>query len=179
MMSTYLTISHRTISAIHEQPWLLKIFALVLAALAPLAAYIHFLIFLLVIDAATSIYYQYKQKLKAVQKCKKTKLTLSVRIYTFFQTIESSKLRKTVEKLVSYTIAFIVAFLFDKYALQIQPLHGGLLNYFSLANVTVILVCSVEVTSIFANLSKITSNPIYTTILKILNRKIESKIDEL
>lgn len=178
-MSTYLHITSRTAAAIHEQPWLLKIIALVLAALAPLAAYVHFLIFLLIVDALTSIYFQYKQKLKAVAKCKKTKLTFQIRIYTLFQTIESGKLRRTVEKLVSYTLAFIVAFFFDKYALQIQPLHGGLLNYFSLANVTVILVCSVEVTSIFANLSKITSNPIYTTILKILNRKIENKINDL
>lgn len=179
MMTTYLTIATRTVNVIQNQNWFVKIITLLLASLAPLADYVHFLIFLLLVDALTSIYYQYKIKLKAVKKISNTELDFRIRVFTLAQTIESGKLRKTVEKLVSYVLAFIVAFFFDKYALQISPLQGGLLTYFSLANVTVLLVCSVEVTSIFANLSKITSNPIYNTILKILTRKIDNKIDEI
>lgn len=176
---TYLIIASKTATTINDQPFFWKIIAVILAVLAPLAIYVHFLIFLLITDAVTSIYYQYKQKLKIVGRCKKTPLTFKVRVFTFFQTIESGKLRKTVEKLVSYTLAFIVAFLFDKYALKVEALENGLLQNFSLANVTVIMVCSVEVTSIFANLSKITKNPIYDTILNIFNKKINDKIEQL
>ena len=179
MMTTYLTITTKTVNVIHNQPWLFKIMALLLATLAPLAAYVHFLIFLLVCDAVTSIYYQYKVNLQAVKESNINRYTFQVKLFTLFQTIESSRLRKTVEKLISYTLAFIIAFFFDKYALQITSLEGGLLNSFSLANVTVVLVCSVEVTSIFANLSKITNNPIYNTILSIFNKKINDKIEQL
>lgn len=175
---TYLAIVSKTATNIHNQSWLPKFFSLVLATLAPLSTYVHFLIFLLVTDAVTSIYYQYRGKLNALRKTGAS-VTPKVRLFTLCHTIESGKLRITVEKLVSYIIAFIVAFLFDKYALQITPLEGGLLNYFSLANVTVILVCSVEVTSIFANLSKITGHPIYNRILKIMNKKIDDKIEQL
>jgi|GEM_PF-1771218 len=175
---TYLAIVSKTASNIHNQTWLPKVFSILLATLAPLSTYVHFLIFLLITDAVTSIYFQYKTKLEALRK-EETKLTGKVRFFTFFTTIESKKLRITVEKLVSYILAFIVAFLFDKFVLKITPLEGALLNNFSLANVTVILVCSVEVTSIFANLSKITGHPIYNQILKILNKKIDDKISEL
>jgi hypothetical protein len=173
----YLAIVSKTATNIHNQTWLPKIFSLLLATLAPLSTYVHFLIFLLLTDAATSIYYQYKGRLITLKK-KEANLSIRVKLFTFFHTIESSKLRITVEKLVSYILAFIVAFLFDKYVLQITPLEGAMLSNFSLANVTVILVCSVEVTSIFANLSKITGHPVYTQILKILNKKIDDKINQ-
>jgi len=41
-----------------------------------------------------------------------------------------------------------------------------------------VLICSVELTSILANLGKITNNPIYARIIKIFNKKINEQIGD-
>jgi hypothetical protein len=175
----YSTIAIRTVDIISEHNWFVKVFLLLMAALAPLTDYIHFLILLLIMDAATSIYYQFKQNVAIVLK-NKTKKTLGIgeRFTILAGTIESRKLRRTVEKLFAYILGIIVCFFFDKIVFQITPLDGEQLSYFSITNVSVVLICSVELTSILANLGKITNNPIYARIIKIFNKKINEQIGD-
>ena len=178
MLNTMSNIYTKTVITIHHQPAIVKLCCVILALLAPLAQYIHFLIFLLFVDAATSIYYQYKLSLNKLYDSE-INVTLKIRLLAFFNTIDSGRLRRTFEKLVAYVTGIIVCFLFDKIALQIKPLEHGALTYFSVANIAVVLIMSVEVTSILANLSKITRNPIYLKIIKIFNSKINDKLNEM
>lgn len=179
MLNSFTQITTRTVTIIVNQNWLIKGVAVIFAMLAPLQNYVHFLIFLLIIDAATSIYYQFKINLRKVKKIKGTDIPHQSKLKVFFLTIESSRLIRTFEKLVAYIIGIIVCFLFDIVVLQITPLETGSLSYFSVSNTSVLLICSVELTSILANLSKITNNPVYDSILRIFNKKINQKIDEI
>lgn len=174
-------IAQKTANTIMFFPWLTKCFFLLLAVLAPIAPYVHFLIFLLVADAITAIYYQFKiNKIKiARSKCKSVKASNVPDYKILFLTVESRRLRTTFEKLVAYILGIIVCYFFDTIILQITPLQGQTLQYFSVANISVVLICSVELTSILANLSKITRNPIYNTIARIFTKKISDKIDQL
>lgn len=172
-------IAQKTANTIMFFPWLTKCFFLLLAVLAPIAPYVHFLIFLLVADAITAIYYQFKINKKKIA-CSKSVKARNVPDYKiFFLTVESRRLRTTFEKLVAYILGIIVCYFFDTIILQITPLQGQTLQYFSVANISVVLICSVELTSILTNLSKITRNPIYNTIARILTKKFSDKIDQL
>lgn len=175
----YHTIAIRTVSAIDETSWYIKVFAIFLSALAPIKNYIHFLIVLLIVDAVTAIYYQYKGNLNLAKKKNISKHINLINAFSiFFSTIESNKLRRTVEKLFAYILGLIICFFFDKIIFQITPLEGMPLKYFSITNISVVLISSVELTSILSNLGKITNNPIYSRIIKILNKKIDDKIDK-
>jgi len=180
MLTDYAGIASRTTAVITQQNWVFKLFAIAIATLAPLAPYVHFLVLLLILDMVTSIYYQFRQN---VEKVRKSKIPIPVSfprsLFIFFQTIESGKLRKTVEKLVAYVLGIIVCYLFDTIVLQIVPALNSPLSYFSVANVAVVMICSVEVTSILANLSKITNNPVYNRIIRLFNQKIDDKLDQL
>ena len=179
-IQAYTTIAIRTIGTIQDQSWSVKLFALIVAAFAPIADYIYFLILLLVVDAVTAIYFQYRTNVTIAQsKTISKKIGLINSFSVLFCTIESGKLRRTVEKLFAYILGIIICFLFDKIVFQITPLEGMPLSYFSITNVSVVLICSVELTSILSNLGKITNNPIYSRIIKILNSKIDSKIDNV
>lgn len=177
MLNSLSQIATKTATVIVDQNWVLHGIVIVFAMLAPLENYVHFLIFLLIVDAITSIYYQAKVNLKKVKRIKGKELTKQSSLSVVFLTIESSRLRRTFEKLVAYIVGIIVCFLFDIIVLQITPLETGSLSYFSISNTAVLLICSVELTSILANLSKITQNPVYDTILRIFNKKVNDKIN--
>lgn len=178
MLNSLNVITNKTILMISNQNWIIKLAVAGLAMLAPLKIYIHFLILLLVIDAITSIYYQYRQNIIKLHADKKVNHVSFFRIKTLFLTIESSRLRTTFEKLIAYITGIIVCFFFDSIVLQITPLESGSLSYFSIANISVLLICSVELTSILANLSKITKNPVYDTIIRIFTKKVNQKIND-
>jgi hypothetical protein len=147
-----------------------KLISIILAMLAPLAVIIHLLLFLLVLDAVTSIYFQIKTRLAGMKG-------FCLRLKTAFMVIESRKLRITLEKMVFYVLALIVFFLFDKYILHIEPINIDDTFTFSLTNFAAVLVCMTELTSIMSNLSKITNNPIFNRITKILQKKVNNKFN--
>lgn len=140
----------------------------------PLSTYLHFLIFLLIVDAGTSIYYQAKERLDKLGN--RNSLNFWARLIVFFKTIESARLRTTLEKMVAYILWLMICFMFDKIVLKIDPLQGSLFNYLSISNVAVLMMCMTEMTSITANFSKITRNPIYNNIMKIFRGKVEDKM---
>lgn len=84
--------------------------------------------------------------------------------------IESHKLRKTVMKFVWYTIAVMTAWMME------NTFH---LSWANLANLTAGFICFVELKSIFENVTKITSEPIFKRILKLLKRKSTETITEI
>ncbi len=153
-----------------ESSFVTKVFSLVAAIFAPLAVVVHILLFLLVLDAVTSIYHQMKLRLEGV-------FGFRLRIQTALQTIESRRLRQTIEKMFFYVLALIVFFLFDKYILYIEPINLDNTFAFSFTNFAAVLVCMTEVTSIMSNLSKITNNPIFNKINKILQKKVNDKFN--
>ncbi len=147
-----------------------KLFGLIISLLAPLSVVIHFMLFLLFLDAVTSIYFQIKTQIKGVSGFR-------LRLQTAFMVIESRKLRLTLEKMFFYTMAMIVFFLFDKFILHIEPINIDDTFTFSLTNFAAVLVCMTELTSIMSNLSKITNNPIFNRITKILQKKVNNKFN--
>jgi len=153
-----------------ESSLISKLFALIIAMLAPLAVVIHLLLFLLVLDAVTSIYYQIKIRLAGLSGFR-------LRLQSALLTIESRKLRITLEKMVFYVLALIVFFLFDKFILHIEPINIDDTFTFSFTNFAAVLVCMTELTSIMSNLSKITNNPIFNRITKILQKKVTQNLN--
>lgn len=170
----YLTI--KALQSAFDQTWIAKLLAIVLAYFMPLSTYVHFLIFLLLIDAFTSIYYQAKVKIKERKMAVKEVSFLNGFII-FFKTIESSRLRTTIEKMVAYVIWLIICFMFDKIVFKTEPLKAAEFNYFSITNVAVLMMCLTELTSISANMSKITNNPIFKSIIKIFKKKNSGNLD--
>jgi len=147
-----------------------KLFGLIISLLAPLSVVIHFMLFLLFLDAITSIYFQIKTQIKGVSGFR-------LRLQTAFMVIESRKLRLTLEKMFFYTMAMIVFFLFDKFILHIEPINIDDTFTFSLTNFAAVLVCMTELTSIMSNMSKITNNPIFNKITKILQKKVNQNLN--
>jgi len=140
-----------------------KTFAIVVAFLAPLLSIIHVVLVLLLVDALTSIYYQMKQKPGG--------------FVTKIKVIESSKLKKTLEKMFFYVLILIVFYSFDLYILKITPITSESINTFSITNLAAVLVCLVELTSIASNVSKITDNPIFNKIVAIFQKKANKQFD--
>ena len=150
-----------------------------LASLAPLSNYVHFLIVLIIADAVTAIYNQYKDAKKEINRYRKNRhLTSREQFFLFFGIIESSKLSKTVEKLFGYILGIILCFYFDKIVFQITPIPDMGLNHFSIANFSVVLISSVELTSVLSNLGKITNNPVYYRIIALIKKKAEETTGE-
>lgn len=178
-IAKYIDIIGRTGDKIMEQNWVVKLTLAIFSTLAPIEPYTYFLIFLLVMDANTAIYLQYKENLKSVRDAYQLGEKRIRKRRVFFATIESSKLRATLEKLVSYIFTIIICFLFDKIVLQITPLEGQPLQHFSVANIAIVLISSVELVSILANFSKITNNPVYGKIIRIFQKKVDDKLDDL
>ena len=155
---------------IQSLSWSSKFIAIVGAFIAPLASLIHVIIALLLVDAVTSIYYQMSN---AAQGKKTTRERMSAR----FHVIESSRLRKTLEKMFFYVLMIIVFYSFDLYVLKIKPLDEVSLHTFSITNLSAVLIAIVEMTSIAANVSKITGNPIFNRIVKIFSKKANKQFD--
>lgn len=149
--------------------WEIKALSIIIAFLAPLSGLIHVIIGLLIVDMITSVYYQMKIAASKVVKGKRTKAA--------FQVIESGKLRKTIEKMFFYVLTIIVFYSFDTYVLQIKPISSDAIYTFSVTNLSAVLISLVEMTSIAANVSKITGNPVFDRIIKIFSKKVEKKFE--
>lgn len=147
-----------------------QLFAIFIAFLAPMANVIHVVVFLLIIDAITSIYYQMKIATKDVRGF------LSC-IIKACKVVESGKLRKTLEKLFFYILILITFYVFDFFILKVIPVAENMISTFSITNIATVLIGIVEMTSIASNVSKITGNPIFNKIVSIFKRKAEQKME--
>lgn len=162
-------MTEKYISSITQLSLPAKLLAILTSFIAPLATLIHVIILLLIVDAITSIYYQMKIAAKSAEKGKKTTTAIKV--------IESGKLRKTLEKMFFYVLILIVFYSFDVFVLQIKPISPEAIYTFSITNLSGVLISIVELTSIAANVSKITENPVFDRIIKIFSKKVEKKLE--
>lgn len=169
MLKLKLEMIERTILTIQNLSWPIKIGSIFLAFIAPLAGLIHVIIALLLVDMITSIYYQMKIASAKALKGRKLKDAIYV--------IESSKLRKTVEKMFFYVLVIVVFYAVDLYILQVKPISADAIYSFSITNLSAILIAVVEMTSIAANVSKITGNPIFDKIMILFSKKINKKFE--
>ncbi len=84
--------------------------------------------------------------------------------------IESNKLRKTVFKFLWYTIAVMVAWMME---------HTFHLSWANIACLTAGFICFVELKSIFENITRITNEPVFKRILKLLKKKSTETIEDI
>lgn len=159
----------KVLNTTDDLPTITKIAVLMLSLLAPLKDVIHVILFLVFVDMITSIYYQ-------MQSCKKT--TGFIRHFIIcLKIIESHKLRRTVSKMFFYVMTMIAFFVFDVFVLHVSPLDSETLITLSITNIAAILICVTELTSITSNISKITNNPIFNTIMRIFKTKLKDNYD--
>ena len=162
---------NKTLGVILDIPVITKAAAFVLAFFCPIQMVVHTLLVFLVIDAITSIYWQYKCHLRST----KEQLDFKHRMMLLFATVESKKLRRTIEKMFFYIIALMAFFMFDTIFLKVVPNLSNTLNTFSITNLSAILIGLVELTSIASNVSKITNNPVFNKIMKITQNKVKNE----
>ena len=84
--------------------------------------------------------------------------------------LESHKLRKTVYKIVCYTLAVMLSWMMEK---------TFSLNWSNLASIVCGFICFVELKSIFENITRITNEPVFMKILKVIKRKGAETIREI
>ncbi len=84
--------------------------------------------------------------------------------------LESHKLRKTVYKFLWYTIAVMSSWMME---------HTYKLSWTNLSCLIAGFICFVELKSIFENITRITNEPIFTRILKLLKRKTTETINDI
>ena len=84
--------------------------------------------------------------------------------------LESNKLRKTVLKFLWYTIAVMSAWMME---------HTFNLSWSNIAAITAGFICFIELKSIFENITRITNEPIFRRILKLLKRKSTETVSEI
>jgi NADH:ubiquinone oxidoreductase subunit 3 (subunit A) len=161
---------NKILTAIIDLTWPAKLLALVLSFIAPLASLIYVIIFLLVVDAITSIYYQMKTA-AGTGKTNREKWRLSVAI------IESNKLRRTLEKMFFYIIMILVFYSFDVYVIKVKPISMNEIHTFSITNLSAVMIALVELTSIASNVSKITNNDIFDKIVSLFKKKVDKKFE--
>lgn len=155
----------KVVITLNKLPFLTRVAVLLLSLFAPLRDVIHVIIFLVFVDMIASIYSQ-------MQSCEKT-TSFFKHIIKCFKVVESHKLRRSVSKMFFYVLVMAAFYVFDVYILHIHPLTPDTLLTFSITNIAAILICVTELTSITANISKITNNPIFHTIMKLFNKKLK------
>jgi len=134
--------------------FMMKIGVLILAFLAPIAIFIHSIIFLTIVDLITAIIRD--KKIKRYEG-------ISGRV------IESRKLRKTVTKIIMY-----ILFIISSYILMIVTFNST----FFIPNIVFGLLSMVEVVSIGENMSFITDNNVFVGITKKVSKFFTKKIDK-
>ena len=159
----------KILNTIEDLPIVTRISILMLSLLAPLKDVIHVIIFLVFVDMITSIYYQ-------MQNCKKTAGFFG-HVISCFKIFESHKIRRTVSKMFFYVMAMIAFYVFDCFVLHMKPMDSETLLTLSLTNIAAILICVTELTSITSNISKITNNPIFNTIMRVFKIKLNDKFN--
>lgn len=164
-----MNMTSKYLSSLIQINFPIKIFAVFVSFIAPLASVIHVIVLLLVVDAVTSIYYQMKMVASKTPKGKRFIAAISV--------IESGKLKKTLEKMFFYILMLIVFYSFDLFVLKIEPVSTEAIHTFSITNLAAVLISIVELTSIASNVSKITGNPVFDRIIKIFSKKVDKKFE--
>jgi hypothetical protein len=167
-----------------ELSWVAKIFAVFIGFISPMASIIHVVVFLLLLDMLTSIYFQIKMNVQKTAPGYKLfylfgfiPIRISRKVITGFKTIESGKLRHTLEKLFFYIMILIAFFSFDMFILKVVPSADNAINSLSITNIASVLIAIVEMTSIASNVSKITGNPIFNRIVSVFKSKAEKKLE--
>ena len=84
--------------------------------------------------------------------------------------LESHKLRKTVYKFIWYTLGVMSAWMME---------HTFKLSWTNLACLVAGFICFVELKSIFENVTRITNEPVFARIVKLLKRKSSETIHQL
>ena len=159
----------KILNVAQDLPILSKFFIVILTIFAPLRVIVYVILFLILVDMITSIYYQ-------MQRCYE-KSNVTGNLKRCFRVIESHKLRRSISKMFFYCVALMAFFVFDRYVLKIEPLQSDILASWSVTNLAAILICVTELTSIAANVSKITGNPIFNTIMKIFGKKLNERME--
>ncbi|MFZ4400609.1 MAG: phage holin family protein [Bacteroidales bacterium] len=124
----------------------IKIFTFVLSYFAPIATIIHVMLIFILIDLISGIWAAKKANIP----------------------IESSKMRKTVSKLIWYMVAVIMAHMMENtFAMQwshMAQICGG-------------FICMVEIKSVFENISKITNEPVFIKLYKLFEKKAKDTVN--
>jgi phage-related holin len=128
--------------------FLIKLLMLVIAYFTPIAEMILVMLIFLLLDTISGIW----ASLKTGQK------------------LESHKLRKTVYKIIWYTIAVMLSWMMEK---------TFTLTWTNLASLVCGFITFVELKSIFENITRITNEPVFLKILKIIKRKSTEAINEI
>ncbi len=163
-MFSLLTLFRKTIHGLDSIPWEGRAIGILLSFLAPLASIVHVLIFLLIIDAITSIYYQICLKTKDLESFPK-------KVIEGLKVIESSRLRRTIEKMFFYVLIIVSFYTVDVVLLRLAPSVESVIAGISLTNISATMVALVELWSIASNVSKITGNDIFLRVLKKWTKK--------
>ena len=137
-----------TICASSLKAFCLKIAILVLAYFTPISEMVIVMLIFLLLDTISGIWASLKKGEK----------------------LESHKLRKTVYKIVWYTVAVMLSWMMEK---------TFFLTWSNLASLVCGFICFVELKSIFENVTSITNEPVFLKILKIIKRKGSETLNEL
>lgn len=124
---------------------LIQIFMFIIVYLAPISNFIHAVLVLMFFDLLTGSYASYKRGEK----------------------FKASKLRKTVEKFIFYSVAIVVAFVLQRI------MNDGT----ALAQIAATFIGSIELKSIYENISSILGVDFVSYIWKILKNKMENNIN--
>jgi len=81
---------------------------------------------------------------------------------------QSCKLYRTINKLIAYPLAIIVIAVFQT-VLNLKGLY--------LVNITAGMIALVEMVSIFENCYKITDEPVFKKIIRVISKKYSDKMD--
>ena len=120
--------------------FLTKLLLLIIAYFTPIAEMILVMLIFLILDTISGIWASLKKGEK----------------------LESHKLRKTIYKIVWYTIAVMLSWMMEK---------TFTLTWTNLASLVCGFICFVELKSIFENITRITNEPVFMKILKIIKCK--------
>lgn len=162
-------IVNNTLNVITGLPVNTKLFSVFVAFITPLSDVIHVVLALLIADIVTSVYYQMKVAAEKAEHGKRFRASLMI--------IESGKLRRTLEKMFFYVFMLTLFYAFDRYVLKIKPIDESSIYTFSITNLAAVLISLVELTSISANVSKITGNQVFDKIVKVFSKKVDKKFD--
>lgn len=175
LLTVFLTLVNKQFDSTASQPAAACLLATVLAFFAPLWVYVYFLALLLLADAATSVIFQAKHRINRIKGMKFTGWEKTV---IGFRTFESAKFRITLFKLGAYVFLLLLFYIFDILVTKVEPFPKDSFNYLSVTSIAVLLMCSTELTSITANLGKITNNPLYARISKFFNKSVNDKLND-
>ncbi len=163
-MTLLLTLLRKTITTLDAIPLGGKAFGVFFSFFAPLSSIVHAIIFLLIIDAVTSIYYQICVKTKEFNSFPK-------KVVEGLKIIESRRLRRTLEKMFFYVLVIISFFIVDVVLFRISPEAESVISGISLTNIGATMVALVELWSIASNVSKITGNDVFLKVLDKWTKK--------